>query len=120
MAEEVIEFSKCPACGSEERYCESLANQEKARGHMRKDLRYCFEVVNKVCMDDQMVNNLPVGTEMPAYTATTDICSNCGNIYVTSITEVKATKQPQLLVPGGKGFIPPQFPGPGMSNPKAN
>jgi len=102
----VIKFEKCPACGSENRYCESLAVQEKARGHMRKELNYCFEVVNKICMDDETAKTLPSGTEMPAYTITKDICSDCGNIYVTSITEVKAMKQPQLLVPGQRFPIP--------------
>ena len=122
----VIEFKKCPICGSEERYCESLAIQEKARGHMRRDLNFCLEVTSKTCDDAEIVKTLPVGTEIPAYTITKDICMGfpdnpCGNIYVTSIVEGKAVKKSPILVPGQKGnYTMPQIPGISMNNPNNN
>lgn len=115
----VIEFKKCPVCGSENRYCESLGNQEKTRGHMRKEINFCLQVIEGICLDKGTEPRLPMGTTLPAYHVTTDICSDCGTIYVTQITEVQVMKQPSIVIPGQKGnFRMPPFPG--QSNPQEN
>ena len=115
----VISFGKCPACASENRYCETLGNQEKARGHMRKELTFAFQVIEGVCMDKAIEPRLPMGTTLPVYHVTTDICSDCGTIYVTKIAEDVVTKQPQIMLPGQQGnFKMPPFPG--TSKPQEN
>ena len=108
----VIEFKRCPVCKSKNRYCESLGNQEKARGHMRKELSFCFQVIEGICMDKGVEPRLPMGTTLPAYHVTTDICSDCGTIYVTQIAEAEVVKQPNIILPGQEGqFRMPPFPG---------
>ena len=115
----VIEFKECPNCGSTNRYCESLGNQEKARGHMRKELTFAFQVIDGICLDQGMDAKLSVGTTLPAYHVTTDICSDCGTIYVTQIVEGQVIKQPNIVLPGQQGgFKMPPFPG--TSNPSGN
>ena len=115
----VIEFKKCPNCGSTNRYCESLGNQEKARGHMGKELSFCFQVIEGICMDKGKEPTLPIGTTLPAYHVTTDICSDCGTLYVTQIVENQVIKQPNLILPGQQGgYKMPPFPG--TSNPSGN
>jgi len=105
----VILFGKCPVCGSKERYCESLGNQEKARGHMRKELTFCLQVIDGACIDKGLETRLPMGTNLPAYRITTDICMGyptkpCGTIYVTSITEEQLIKKPNIVLPGPRNL----------------
>ena len=118
-APKVIEFSKCPICKSENRYCESLGNQEKARGHMRKELTFAFQVIKGICLDQDMEAKLPMGTTLPSYHVTTDICSDCGTLYVIRIIEDQVRKQPNIVLPGQQGgFKMPPFPG--TSKPQDN
>ena len=115
----VISFKQCPSCGSTNRYCESLGNQEKASGHMRKELTFAFQVIEGICMDKGMDAKLPMGTTLPAYHVTIDICSDCGTLYVTQIVEDKVVKQPNLVLPGQQGgYKMPPFTG--ASNPRGN
>jgi len=115
----VISFKQCPSCGSTNRYCESLGNQEKASGHMRKELTFAFQVIEGICMDKGMDAKLPMGTTLPAYNVTTDICSDCGTIYVTKIIEGQVAKQPNIVLPGQQGpYKMPPFPG--GANPMGN
>ncbi len=115
----IITFDKCPVCGSTERYCESLGKQEKAKGHMRKEISFCFQVVEGICLDKTIEPRLPMGTTLPTYHVTTDICSDCGTVYVTQIAEDVVTKQPQIILPGQQGgFKMPPFPG--TSKPQEN
>ncbi len=115
----VILFDKCPVCSSKERYCESLGNQEKSRGHMRKDMNFCFQVIEGICIDKGIEATLPMGTTLPSYHVATDICSDCGTLYVTQIVEDKVMKQPNIVLPGQQGgFTMPPFPG--TTNPRGN
>ena len=113
----IITFPQCPVCGSKERYCESLGNQEKARGHMGKELSFCFQVIEGICLDKAVEPKLPMGTTLPAYHVTTDICMGypdkpCGTVYVTRIIEGVVMKQPQIVLPGQQGgFKMPPFHG---------
>jgi len=113
------EFKACPVCGSKDRYCESLGNGEKGKGRMRKELTFAFQVIEGVCLDKGLEAKLPMGTELPAYHVTTDICSSCGTIYVTSIKEGKVKKQPSIVIPNQAG-VAQAFPFPGASDPKRN
>ena len=109
----IIEIHQCPVCGSTERYCESLAKQEKGRGHMRREINYCFRLTQKLCLDEEVAKTLPTGTAVPAYMVAEDICMGfpdkpCGLIYATKIEETAVKKQPDLLRPGQGGFqMPP-------------
>ena len=115
----IKEYKVCPVCGSPERYCEEMGNKEKARGHMRKEMGFCFQVIEGVCVDKGLEGKLPMGTELPAYHVTADICVKCGTIYVTSIEESRVKKQPNLVMPKqGGGFGMGVFPG--ARNPQGN
>ncbi len=115
----VIKFDKCPVCKSKKRYCETLGNQEKSNGHMRKELNFCLQVLEGICLDKAVEPRLPMGTTLPAYRVTTDICSDCGTVYVTQIVENVVMKQPQIVLPGQQGgFKMPPFPG--TSKPQEN
>jgi len=77
-----------------------------------------LQIHEVVVEDKEIIKTLPVGTEVPAAVITTDICSNCGCIYATSITEGKAVKPPKLLIPNQQHNL--KWDLPGMSNPKSN
>ena len=113
------EFKVCPVCGSKERYCEALGNEEKVKGHMRKELTFAFQVIEGVCLDKGLEAKLPMGTELPSYHVTTDICSSCGVIYVTSIKEGRVKKQPNIVLPNQAG-VSQAFPFPGATRPQEN
>lgn len=115
----VIKFEKCPVCKSKKRYCESLATKEKAKGHMREELNFHFQVIEGHCKDPGMEASLPMGTILPAYQVAIDICSDCGTLYVTHIIEGQVIKQPNIILPG-QGGGPKLPPFPGTSNVRGN
>jgi len=84
------EFKKCPACGSENRFFESLAKELKERGIARKEWNFALDSKQGVVTDPQMVAGVPIGSELPGWSFETDICSECGTVYATKLERLKA------------------------------
>lgn len=102
----VKEFTKCPACGSEDRFFESIANELKQRGLAQKGWNFALDSKQGVVGSKQMMDNLPIGSELPTFQFETDICTDicmeCGNIYATKFIRGQAkrgldrSKQPPI------------------------
>lgn len=91
------EFTKCPCCGSEDRFLEQLGNELKARGLAREDWSFHLDVRQGAVIDPTKEAAIPIGSEVPAYGLMTDICMSCGCVYAIDITraDVKKTLAPQ-------------------------
>lgn len=89
----IIEFDKCPNCGSKERLVGGLAEKEKKKGNMRKDLNFYAYIIPGVVKDPQREHQLLIGTSLPAYKICLDVCLQCGTIYTAKIEIGEATKQ---------------------------
>lgn len=95
-------FTKCPACGSEDRFLEQLGNELKERKLARDEWKMSWDFRQGVVIDQQKAAGIPIGSELPGYIVATDICMNCGCVYATSLTRVSgkiSLAPPQPLMP---------------------
>lgn len=95
------EFTKCPCCGSEERFLEQLGDELKARGLAREDWNFHLDVRTGVVADPTKEAAIPIGSEVPGYGLKTDICMDCGCVYAIDILRSDAKKSviPQQMAP---------------------
>ncbi len=98
MAEEnakpwVKEFSKCPGCGSTERYFEGILNELKKRGLLEAKIR-CFDFQKQqgLGLPPQKIAILPFGSEIPVFNRIYDTCCNCGMDYSVYLERGSAKK----------------------------
>ena len=89
-------FTKCPCCGSEDRFLEQLGNELKARGLAREEWNFHLDIRQGVVLDQVKEAAIPIGSEVPGYGIATDICMDCGCIYAIDLTrnDVKKTIAP--------------------------
>jgi len=94
-------FTKCPCCGSEDRFLEQLGNELKERGLAREEWHFHLDVKQGVVLDQTKEAAIPIGSEVPGYGLITDICMNCGCIYAIDLTrkDVKKTIAPAPPMP---------------------
>ena len=97
----IREFKKCPACGSEERFFESLSKELKDKGFARPEWNMCLDMKQGAVVDPQKEVVIPIGSEVPGYLFKTDICLNCGTIYAVVLQSgpVKKSIAPVQFVP---------------------
>lgn len=94
----VLEFKKCPACGSEEpTFVESLANEVKERKLMRPELSfYAFIVpvgpLYGTVRDASKEAQIPIGSKFPAYRIFLDACTNCGCFFARKLVRNDSVK----------------------------
>ncbi len=95
------EFTKCPCCGSEDRFLEQLGNELKARGLAREEWNMHLDVKQGVVVDQTKEAAIPIGSEVPGYGIITDICIDCGCVYAIDLTrnDVKKQVAPQQQAP---------------------
>jgi len=106
------EFTQCPNCGSDQRFCEQLAQELKDRGLARPSWTFNFDVRNGVVMDSQYTQTkILTGADLPGFLIHTDICMDCGTIYAVRLARLEGKMRPAPKM----GPIPPQF-----NNPMAN
>lgn len=86
------QFTKCPACGSEERFLEELGKELIERGIARKGWAQHMDVKHGVVVDTQTEANIPIGSVLPTFNFMTDICMDCGCVYAVNITRGEVTK----------------------------
>ena len=85
-------FTKCPCCGSEDRFLEQLGNEMKDRGLTRKDWSFHLDVKQGVVADNTKQAAIPIGAKVPGYGYMTDICMDCGCIYAIDIMRYNVEK----------------------------
>lgn len=79
-------FTKCPCCGSEDRFLEQLGKELRERGLAREEWNFHLEVKEGVVLDKTKEAAIPIGSEVPGYGLMTDICMDCGCIYAVDLT----------------------------------
>ena len=94
-------FTKCPACGSEDRFFEQLGNTLKERGLAREEWNFHMDVKQGVVVDPTKEAAIPIGSEVPGYGIITDACMDCGCVYAIDLTrnDVKKSIAPAQQVP---------------------
>jgi len=117
----VKEFTKCPACGKNEPFFGKITDELKERGIVDKAFDFRLDAKSGAVMQPQKEASLPIGSEVPGFVFTTDICSNCGCIYVVKLqrTSLKKTLAPVQLKPNRaerRRMSPPNIT-PHMNNP---
>ena len=95
------EFTKCPCCGSEDRFFEQLGNELKARGLARDEWGMHLDVKQGAVLDQTKEAAIPIGSEVPGYGIITEVCMDCGCVYAIDLTRSDVKKQvaPQQMVP---------------------
>jgi len=93
-------FTKCPCCGSENRFLEQLGDELKERGLAREDWAFHLDVREGVVVDQAKEAAIPIGSEVPGYGFITDICMDCGCIYAIQIErrDIKKSLRPSPIV----------------------
>jgi len=96
------QFTKCPQCGSEERFLEQLGQELKERGLARPEWSFHMDVREGLVIDQTKEAAIPIGSEVPSYGFKTDICMDCGCMYAVDITRGDIKKPPpptQIIAP---------------------
>lgn len=122
MAEQEQEYpgypkfhDKCPSCESTERESESMVNEEKKKGRVKKDTSGpLMRQITGVAIPNPL--NVP-NFKVPGLIADLDICSNCGLLYATMVERKLVIPPPTMqfkMAPGARPpGLPPQVPGVG-------
>jgi len=99
-------FTKCPCCGSENRFFEQLGNTLKERGLAREEWNFHLDVKQGVVVDQTKEATIPIGSEIPSYGIITDICMDCGCIYASDLTRNDAKKSiaPTQAIPPNRAM----------------
>ena len=105
------DFAQCPNCGSKQKFFEELGEEIRARGLASENWRQAYDVQQGVVMDKTKDSLIPIGSEVPAFLITTDICLDCGTVYATHLGRHNAKKG--VVLPNTMGKMPP-----GANNPK--
>ena len=99
-------FTKCPCCGSEDRFLEQLGNEMKDRGLAREEWSFHLDVRQGAVVDPAKEAAIPIGSEVPGYGIITDVCMECGCIYAVDLTrnDVKKSIVPQQMIPPNRAM----------------
>lgn len=110
------EFPSCPACGSQDRFFETLTKEVKEAGFAREEWDFHYDLKQGAIVDKVKEPSIPVGSEAPGYLIKTDICLNCGCVYATELNSTPVKKSlatPKLVrpdgMPKGMSFNDPRF-----------
>lgn len=86
------EFDKCPSCGSKERFFEDIVRELRQRGLARENWNFYLDMKQGIVSDPIKEASILIGAEIPAYSFATDICSDCGCIYVVKLQRLTVKK----------------------------
>ena len=92
-------FDKCPCCGSENRFCEQLANELKERGLAREEWAFTYDDRRGTVVDPTKEPTMPIGTEVPTFLILSDVCMDCGCIYATKLVRGDRKKPSPIQLP---------------------
>ena len=71
-----LEFKECPNCGSTRRVAGTIAEQEKQKGKLAKEVQACIQQLTCIITDPRMI-----ALQAPVIIAFMDICADCGTYY---------------------------------------
>ena len=102
---EVIDFDKCPHCGSSNGLAITLYKGQAEKGHVRKMEKYGIYEFSGPIVDLEMVKlgKVLIGTKVPYMAVTIDVCQDCGALYAVRITKTEMATAAAPLNPQG-GF----------------
>ncbi len=92
-------FDHCPLCESKERFFEMMGNELKLRGIAKPEVGFYLDMKSGAMGNKEMINRLPIGSELPGFSYATDICMKCGLIYAVRIDSHNVKKEPKLSIP---------------------
>lgn len=102
----IKEFTQCPNCGSEERFCNNIALELKERGLARENFNFYYDERVGGAIDQAKAPMLIIGSTIPGFHICVDVCEDCGTMYVVKLERIEAKAMP--APPGGKA-PPTQF-----------
>lgn len=83
------EFEKeygCPVCkANRSGFFDQISRELQIRGVVRKGWSMALESKHGAVLDEARLAVLPIGTELPAFAFQTDICIECGSVYVRKL-----------------------------------
>lgn len=88
-----VEFSSCPACGSDQQFLKELGKELVERGLARPDFAQRYEMRTGVIADQNKTVLIPIGIKLPGYHIVTDICMNCGTMFAVELRRIEGTTQ---------------------------
>lgn len=113
------EFPTCPACGSTNRFFESMAQELIDSGLADPNFKAALSIAKGAVVDKTREASIPIGAEVPGWLIVTDLCLDCGCIYAVHIEENPAKKQivrqPPKLVRPDQGMAQPHINDPRFS-----
>ncbi len=115
------QFDECPVCAlkkwimevlhleelppkTKELFFEQMGNELKLRGILKPETEVCLDMKSGVVGNKEMINRLPIGSELPGFKYTTDICMKCGTIRAVKIESHNVKKEPELIIPEIRGI----------------
>ncbi len=101
QGDKIIEFKKCPNCGSKKQFVAELAQKVKDKGLMGQGLEFFANIWQGIVSDPSPAQGIkiPFGSKTPTYVICVAVCSKCGTIYAGRLVEGEATKQLQQAAP---------------------
>ena len=95
-------FSKCPVCGSVDRFGELVTQEEIEKGNLPEDSRTAIMLSRTMVFNPKDNRILLLRKEVPVLIGIFDVCCNCGCLYCISMEKGLGVIQPQVGPrPGG-------------------
>ncbi len=92
------DFTNCPACGSTDRFFEQLGQELIDRKLTGDKWYFSYESRSGPVVDQTKEPAYPIGTEVPTFGITTDVCMDCGCMYAIHLGrgDVKKPAPPMI------------------------
>ena len=91
-------FDKCPCCESTNRFFEQLGQELIDRKLTGDKWYFSYESRSGPVVDQTKEPAYPIGTEVPTYGITTDVCMDCGCMYAIRLDRGNITKPAPPLI----------------------
>lgn len=91
-----VVFSKCPVCGSTERFAELETAEEIKKGNLPQDSRIAIMISKTMLFNPKDNRVLLFRKEVPVLVGIFDVCTKCGTLYCTEMQKGTAVIEPQV------------------------
>ena len=87
------EFTKCPHCGSEERYFEGIIKALVEKKMLSENIKFFdFQRQQGIGIPKEKLAMLPIGAEIQGFDKIEDVCCGCGAVYAVHLGKPVAKK----------------------------